>query len=239
MPHLPRFRRSSGEAAREPQHCPGCGVAHERLQEYCLECGERLPAGTVGVLAGWWRRRFAWYPGDWVWPALLFLLVAAVATAVSAATTSGGATTIVATEPGVTVGHRTRPAATEPARTVPAAPRPTVTTGTLPKAPGEANAPAAPGLTAWPSTGTAFTDVLASIPLASGRGAAVSRALAAKTAGLPRPGVLLSAGYPSLRAGYYVVFSGVYRSPGAALAALGRARARGFAGAYVARVRHP
>ena len=39
-----------------PEHprdfCPRCGVAYEPLQEYCLECGARLPTnrGVVGVL---------------------------------------------------------------------------------------------------------------------------------------------------------------------------------------------
>ncbi len=103
------FRRASEEAAPS-QYCPRCGVAYEHLQEYCLECGERLPTnrGTVGVLAAAWQRRFRWYPGDWVWPALLFLVIAIVATAVSAATTSGSATTIVATQPNVPLGNGTR-----------------------------------------------------------------------------------------------------------------------------------
>jgi eukaryotic-like serine/threonine-protein kinase len=236
-------------AKREPQYCPHCGVAYEPLQEYCLECGERLPTntGTVGVLAAWWQRRFAWYPGDWIWPALLFLVVAAVATAVSAATTSSSSTTIVATQPGVTVGNGTLPAATTGTQTLPAAPKPTVTTGTLPKAPGAVSTnavttpppPTAPGLTVWPASGTAFTDVLASVPLASGREAALAKARAARTTGLPKAGVLVSAQYPSLRAGYYVVFSGIYATPGAALAALGAAHAHGFPDAYVARVTHP
>jgi hypothetical protein len=37
----------------EPRdYCPRCGVAYAPLQEYCLECGERLPTnrGVVGVL---------------------------------------------------------------------------------------------------------------------------------------------------------------------------------------------
>lgn len=234
---------------REPQYCPHCGIAYEPLQEYCLECGERLPTntGTVGVLAAWWQRRLPWYPGDWIWPALLFLVVAAVATAVSAATTSSSSTTIVATQPGVTVGNGTRPAATVKTQTLPTAPKPTVTTGALPKAPGTVSTtavttpapPAAPGLAVWPSTGTAFTDVLASVPLSSGRESALAKAHEARSAGLPRAGVLVSAQYPSLHAGFYVVFSGVYRSPGAALAALGAAHAHGFADAYVARVTHP
>jgi predicted amidophosphoribosyltransferase len=47
-------------------YCPNCGVAYEEGQEYCLECGARLPVnqGVVGVLAAAWQRHFAWYPGD-------------------------------------------------------------------------------------------------------------------------------------------------------------------------------
>ena len=72
---------------RRPDYCPKCGVAYEPLQEYCLECGERLPTnqGVVGVLASKWQRRLAWYPGDWVWPVLLFLVLTAVATALAVA----------------------------------------------------------------------------------------------------------------------------------------------------------
>jgi hypothetical protein len=232
---------------RDQQYCPKCGVAYEPLQEYCLECGERLPTnrGTVGLLAAAWQRRFPWYPGDWVWPALLFLVIAVVATAVSAATTSDSGTTIVATQhvPTAPGGETTAPAVT---KTLPAAPQPTVTTGPLPKAPGTPTTsvknpapPAAPGLTAWPGKGTAFTDVLQSVPLASGRAVAIARARQAKAAGLPKAGVLVSAEYASLHPGYYVVFAGVFHTPAAAVAGLAAAHSRGFPDAYVARVTHP
>jgi hypothetical protein len=227
-------------ANQEPQHCPRCGVAYEPLQEYCLECGERLPTnrGTVGALASAWQRRFSWYPGDWVWPALLFLVIAIVATAVSAATTSSSGTTIVATQPNVTVGTGTRAAT---------APKLTVTTGPLPKAPGAPSTPSATtptppvaaGLAAWPRKGTGYTDVLESVPLSAGRTVAVARARQAKAAGLPRAGVLVSAEYASLHPGYYVVFSGVYSTPAEAVSALTAAHARGFSDAYVARITHP
>jgi len=229
---------------KEPQYCARCGVAYEPLQEYCLECGERLPAGrgTVGLLAAAWQRRLPWYPGDWVWPALLFLVVAIVATAISATTTTGSGTTIVATQPGVTLGTGTHGSGT-----LPSAPKPTVTTGPLPKAPGAPSTPsattpaptAAAGLALWPAKGTAYTDVLESVALTSGRAIAVARAHAAKAAGLPKAGVLVSTDYKSLHPGYYVVFSGVFPTPAAASAALAAAHARGFPDAYVARVTHP
>jgi hypothetical protein len=233
---------------REPRYCTKCGAAYRPLQEYCLECGERLPTnrGTVGLLASAWQRRFPWYPGDWIWPALLFLVVAVVATAVSAATTAGSGTTIVATEH-ITAGSAAADTVPTTPSTLASAPTPTVTTGPLPKAPGAAStpgvtnpaAPAVAGLTAWPATGTAYTDVLESVPLASGRVAALARARRAKSAGLPKAGVLVSAAYASLHPGYYIVFSGVYRTPAKALAGLAAAHARGFPEAYVARVTQP
>src|SRR5204863_8244669 len=95
-----------GEAVTDarPDYCPDCGVGYEPLQEYCLECGARLPTnrGVVGVLASSWQRRFAWYPGDWVWPTLLFLgltILATAAAVVARAERSGGNRTLVATSP--------------------------------------------------------------------------------------------------------------------------------------------
>ncbi len=122
-----------------------------------------------------------------------------------------------------------------------------MTTGPLPKAPGAPSTPSATtptppvaaGLAAWTRKGTAYTDVLESVPLSAGRTIAVARARQAKAAGLPTAGVLVSAEYASLHPGYYVVFSGVYSTPAAAVAALTAAHARGFPDAYVARVTHP
>jgi hypothetical protein len=234
---------------KEPQYCPRCGVAYEPLQEYCLECGARLPTnrGLVGVLARAWQRRFPWYPGDWVWPALLFLAIALLATiaAVAAGSTGGSGTTLDARIT-VTLGPGRKETAppTTAASTLPAAPQPTVTTGPLPKAPGAPSTtvrttPVPAGkLTAWPAATTGYTDVLESLPLSIGRPAAESRARTAKLAGLPQAGILVSSAYASLHPGYFVVFSGIYRTPAEASAALSGAHSRGFPDAYVARVTH-
>jgi hypothetical protein len=238
---LTKHRKDSG-------YCPKCGVEYEPLQEYCLECGDRLPAnrGPLGVLAAAWQRRIPWYPGDWIWPALLFVGIAAVASAISTATTSNAGTTIVATQPNVTLGpgtHSETTAAT-PSTTEVSTPRPTVTTGPLPKAPGAPSAgasttpPPPAGLTAWPPNETAYTDVLESLPLSAGRPAAVAKARRAKAAGLPRAGFLVSSTFPSLHPGYYVVFSGIYSTPAQAAAGLADAHAHGFPDAYVGRVTH-
>src|SRR5207237_309567 len=70
-------------------------------QEYCLECGLRLPitGGVVGTLASAWRQRLPYYPGDWIWPVLVALVIAAIAAVVAIAATrgSGKGRTLVAT----------------------------------------------------------------------------------------------------------------------------------------------
>ena len=232
-------------------YCPSCGVAYEPLQEYCLECGTRLPTnrGIVGFLASEWQRRLAWYPGDWIWPVLVFLVitVAATAAAVALGGTKQHESVIAKTEPHVTVG----PGSPQPTvltatltSTLATAPQPTISTGTLPVAPGEpstkgSTTPAPPNpnaLTEWPAGKSGYTNVLESLPLASGRANAAARARAAKRQGLPAVGVLVSSEFSSLHPGYYVVFSGVYASQADASAAVAAAHAHGFPDAYQTRV---
>src|SRR2546423_1691389 len=59
--------------------CPRCGAPRTPAQEYCVECGLRLPdvTGTVPTLRRRWVRRLGWYPGDWIWLSMLTFLVAA------------------------------------------------------------------------------------------------------------------------------------------------------------------
>ena len=229
--------------------CPRCGVAYEPLQEYCLECGARLPVnrGVVGVLAKSWQRRFAWYPGDWIWPTLLFLVLTVVATGVAHAANSARdasrptfvATTDVPVGPGAT--ETDVPVTTTPATLPVPTNQPTITTGPLPPAPGTATGtgvvattptPTKNGLTAWPTNKSGYTLVLESLPVSNGKAAALARARQAKANGLPDVGVLVSSQYSSLHAGYYVVFSGVYGSASEASAALGSAHAKGFPDAF-------
>ncbi|MES1247253.1 MAG: zinc ribbon domain-containing protein [Actinomycetota bacterium] len=237
----------------EPQHdeyCPRCGVAYEPTQEYCLECGARLPVnrGVVGVLARSWQRRFAWYPGDWIWPTLFFLVLTVAATAVALAANSARKRSqpYVATTPSVSVGpgasqsvvQATSTPATLPVPTV----HPTITSGPLPTAPGTVTgtaatvtAPAPPNpnaLAEWPANKSGYTLVLESLPVSGGKAAALARARQAKRNGLADVGVLTSAEYSSLHAGYYVVFAGIYRSAAAASAALASAHAKGFPDAF-------
>ena len=94
--------------------CPRCGTPYEPYQEYCLECGLRLPvtAGLIPVLATAWRRRVPWYPGDWVWPVLGALIIASLgaALAILANQDNGSSATKTRAETGTSV-----PAGTEPA----------------------------------------------------------------------------------------------------------------------------
>jgi hypothetical protein len=237
----------------EPRdYCPRCGVAYEPLQEYCLECGTRLPVnrGVVGVLASAWQRRLAWYPGDWIWPVLFFLVLTVIAAGAAVAANSArerSEPTLAATATPVTVGPGAPEGTVAPTSSpanLPTAPSPTITNGPLPTAPGAPSTgptkvPQAPNpnaLAAWPAAQSGYTDVLESLPAAGGRAAAVGRARQAKRNGLKVVGVLASSDYSSLHPGYFVVFSGIYETQAEATAALGEAHAKGFPGAYQARV---
>jgi hypothetical protein len=74
----------------------------------------------------------------------------------------------------------------------------------------------------WPSR-DGYTIVLAALPTTVGAKVARARALAAAGAGVPDVGVLDSSRYASLHPGYWIVFSGVYRTLDEAIAALPRA----------------
>jgi hypothetical protein len=233
----------------EPRdYCPRCGVAYEPLQEYCLECGARLPTnrGVVGVLASRWQRHFAWYPGDWIWPVVFFLVLTIAATAAvlianstrTSAAPPATATTNVPLSPGAT--RTVRIGSTS---TLPNAPQPTITTGPLPSAPGSPSNPAsttpkpnpnAPAV--WPANESGYTNVLESLPVTGGRANALARARRARQNGLHDVGVLVSSQYSSLHPGYFVVFAGIYETQAEAVAGLSSVHAKGFPDAYQTRV---
>jgi hypothetical protein len=225
------------EEAQPRDFCPTCGTAYEPLQEYCLECGERLPVnnGLVGVLATGWQRRLRWYPGDWVWPALAFLALAAIAAFVAVVlggSGSGGQKTVVATGNSVTLGPG---AATGTVSTssapLPTAPEPTVPGRPKPR-PTPRPRPGSTALATWPAGKSGYTVVLESIPTSSGRALAIQRAHRAKAAGLPQVGVLESSAYSTFHPGYYVVFSGIYGSSSEAASGVSSVHSHGFADAY-------
>jgi hypothetical protein len=205
--------------------CPRCGTPYEAGQEYCLECGLRLPVtrGIVPVLSAAWRRRIPWYPGDWIWPVLLFLVIAAL----------GATAAILATRDDNESATRTHVGTTEPSGgtgTVPEEPPPTGTTGEPPPPtetePAEPPPPPPPsGPIEWPSGQNGWTVVLVSLPESGGQAAAQSAARKAIADGLTDVGVLNSSDFSSLHPGYFVVFSGIYNTVDEAKAGLDTARA--------------
>jgi hypothetical protein len=226
-----------------PPECPRCGATRGPDQEYCLECGQRLqPAGGVfGRLAGAWQRRFSWYPGDWIWPVLLFLVIAVAGATAAIVLADAGAenTTLVATQGGVPHSPTTAPqTATVALPTVPSG-TPSGAPSTTPTTPPPATttAPRPGALTPWPAGQSGYTVVLESIPASpDGRALALERARSASRAGLPKVGVLDSSRYSSLHPGYSVVFSGIYDSREEADRAQAAANAKGFSAAYVRQI---
>ena len=203
------------------------------MQEYCLECGARLHTpGLVPALAQSWRRRLRWYPGDWIWPSLLALLVAALAAAGAILWTRDAESA-----PSETLVGDTSPLPTTVVTTPPTtAAGPTVPTVTTKTTSTNKARPCPPKLIEWPRNRSAWTLVLASLPTSSGRKAAIAKARQALDADLAQVGVLDSARFSSLHPGYYVVFSGVYDSLGDAQDAVSEAADAGYENAYARRI---
>ena len=230
--------------APEPGLCPNCGAPHDAYQEYCLECGRRLPGLYMGGrYTEVWRRDSP----VWLWAALAaLLLVALVAGAVVALAAtnddknSGPATSIpvVSTTPQTTntVGVVTQPPTitiNPPTTTLSTTTFSTTTFGTTTFGTTTTNT----GNTIWPAGKDGFTVILKSVPTSNGRSQADAAADKARTNGLTQVGVLNSSDYSSLNPGYWVTFSGIYDTSQQAEAALPNARGRGFPLAYTREVR--
>lgn len=219
--------------------CPNCGTPFEPGQEYCLECGIRLPqtGGLVPVLRQRWKRHLRWYPGDWLWPVLLGLAIAILAALIAILATKdekSGRPILIGTTPTVAeTGTSTVAAPPEQTGTLP-----TDTGATLPPETSTvANPPTtAGGLTEWPAGTSGYTIVLSSIPTSAGRAEATRAAKKAIAAGGSDVGILDSSDYSSLHPGYYVVFSGVFDTVAEARSALPNVRSRGYAEAYTRRI---
>ena len=200
--------------------CPRCGAHRGSDQDYCLDCGLRLPPvhGAVPALRRRWLRHVGWYPGDWIWVSLLTLAIAVVGTAAAITVRHHRAghhiKTIVATD-------------ALPARTRTAAPA---------RASSTRSRKVRSGHFAWPANENGWTVVLSSYPAPGGRPTALAAAEQAAKAGLPQVGVLSSSDYASLTPGYDVVFTGVYGSQAQADSALAATRGAGYPGAYTREV---
>ena len=212
--------------AEDAGDCPRCGTPYAPLQEYCLECGLRLPEDALPQPASRVGRVL---PGsdDWMWPVLVAFVVALLAvTAVVASRLMGGGAEeplVATTEIPEFVPSVTPPPALAP--TVPTLP-PAATTS-----PARTTRPTASGeLTTWPARRPGWTIVLASDAT---RAAATARARRARRDGFEEVGVLESSRYGSLHPGYFVVFSGIYPSRNEAEDALAEVQDRGYERAYV------
>jgi hypothetical protein len=225
----------------QPGLCPNCGAPHDVYQEYCLECGRRLPgAYPGGHYAEIWRRDSP----IWLWAALAaLLLVALVAGAIVALAatdkdkeTQPRTSIPVSTAPETTntVGVVTQPPTitiNPPTTTLGTTTFSTTTIGTT-----TLGTTTTGGGVSWPSGKNGYTVVLKSVPTSKGRAQADAAAERARTNGLSQVGVLNSSDYSSMNPGYYVTFSGIYDTESQAEAALPNARSRGFPTAYVRQV---
>lgn len=202
-------------------HCPRCSAPLEPHQEYCLECGSRLPpvgatGGPAAAGVGERHRRSV----EWLAPALVGLLIAVVGTGAAIAISDEGAAP--ATVPTATGGSRTAPETTS-ALTAPEPTGPARTPAPAPRPPSTTARP--PATLSWPRDRRGWTVVLVSLPQAAGRELANERAAEARRDGVPDVGVLDSSRFASLHPGYFVVFSGIFESQAEATGALPRARA--------------
>jgi len=175
--------------------CPRCGEGLDAGQEYCLECGLRVPGGPpLGVAED---------PGrGWVLRAGAGLAVALAGAAVAVAATGGtggGAQELVT----ATGGFASAPTSTLP----------------VPSSDGQE------GILEWPAGQDGWTIALATLPQADGKRQAVARAREAGKSGLTSVGVLDSSRFASLHPGYWLVFAGIYASEAEATSALRPARA--------------
>jgi hypothetical protein len=216
--------------------CPNCGTPFQPGQEYCLQCGVRLPRtrGVVPTLRRSWQRHLPWYPGDWLWPVLLGLVIATLAALIAILATrdeDSGRPVVVGTQPTVAeTGAGTVAAPPEQTGTLP-----TETEATPPDT--EAVPPTTSGgLAEWPPGMSGYTIVLRSIPTSAGRAAAMRDARKASDAGVTDVGVLESSDYTSLHPGYYVVFSGVFDTMAEARSSLPNVRSSGYGEAYARRI---
>ena len=211
-------------SAAGPTRCPRCDAPAQAGQEYCLDCGTRLPQATTGPVArasATVAERHDW-AGAWLVPALLGLVIAVLGAGAAIAisgegeeesaisTATGGSLTVTGGTPTLTAPEPT----TAPTQTT--AP-PTATTAPPPP-------PVNPAAISWPRDQRGWTIVLLSLPQQNGRDAAAAQAKKARDGGLRRVGVLDSSRYASLHPGYYVVFQGVFESEAEASSALQRAR---------------
>ncbi|MEO8290679.1 MAG: zinc ribbon domain-containing protein [Gaiellaceae bacterium] len=232
-------------APPQPGLCPNCGAPHDPYQEYCLECGRRLPPLYASRTEVWTRESHFW-----LWAALAaLLLVALVSGAIVAVAATRGdkdsnpKTSIPVVSTGLsttdTVGIITQPPTitiNPPTTTLGTTTFGTTTFSTTTLSTTTFGTTTSSSNVSWPAGKDGYTVVLKSVPTSEGRAQADAAAQKARNNGLPQVGVLNSSDYSSLTPGYYVTFTGIYDTRNQADSALPNARSRGFPTAYVRQV---
>jgi hypothetical protein len=238
------------DAGAEERRCPRCTAPYEPLQEYCLECGQRL----VPLPSDSYTRTVVWSRESpvWLWIALVALLLVALAAgaivALAATDDDEPAGAASSSEGAIPVGPPTGPITIDTLTGESTITIPPITTTTFPTFSTSTTFPTSTMTTSttttggsgtiqfWPPNTDGYTVVLKSTPVSEGRGPAESSAQQALNAGLPEVGILDSSNFSTLNPGYYVTFTGVYDTQNEAENALPRARSSGFPTAYVREV---
>jgi hypothetical protein len=233
--------------------CPRCGEPHDHYQEYCLECGARLPGAQIPaafVRTELWSRDSP----AWLWAALLALflvaLIAGAIAAVAATKDDEKGRLVVSTGPGTTATVGTIDPGTQTigttasietitsptTQTVATLNTSTLTTATTATTATTSTTTPSGNIRSWPSGREGYSVFLASVETSKGRDDAEQKANQAIANGLTDVGILNSSDFLTLNPGYYVVFKGVYDTAAAAQSGLATARSSGFPLAYVREV---
>lgn len=195
-------------AAPEQHACPNCGAPADAGQLMCLECGGRLALD--------YQRAPSWRLPAAIVGVVVLLAGIGVAIALAAVTNDAAKTTAAAPTQPVPPAQSApgdTPPTTPQATPAPQTPAPTTTTpaptGGAPAAtpPATPATPAQAAASGWPPGKSAFTVIIASMPT---KAAAEQKLQAAKGAGITSAAILHSDDFPTLRAGYWVVFDGQY-----------------------------
>jgi hypothetical protein len=189
-------------AAPAPEPCSSCDAPLAADQRYCLHCGEPREGARRPLPA---QPRGETHAGE---EGAVAVARDPVERTSVAATLAGLACLLLAMGVGVLIG---RGGGATPAAQAPI----TIAAQAAPAT------PAAASFTSdWPAGRDGWTVALTLLPKAAGAPEAVARAKRAATGkGAPAVGALDSDAYPSLSAGSYVVYSGVFTSERAAAAA--------------------
>jgi hypothetical protein len=218
---------SPPSTARTGDPCPNCGALLAGDQRYCLECGRRCaPVSSVllgGVPTSLLHRAPASagpgsVPPGFAPPVSGSQTPGAPPRSNAATMIAGVGVLLLAIGVGVLIGRsggagkQTTPAAAQ------------VIVATAPSAgssAGVAGTEASTFTDDWPTATNGFTVQLQTLPLAGTQAKAVEAAKSTAAAnGAKNVGALNSAGFPSLTAGNYVVYSGVFHKRGEANRAL-------------------